>query len=217
MLFFLKQRYKIMAQSIRNQIVSRIYGRGRGWVFTPKDFTGDFSRNDVDAALFALERKGTIRRIIPGLYDYPKYSELLQEIVAPNIYSAAKALARKYNWTIFPEGNTVLNYLGLSTQLVAQAIYLSDGPTKKYDIGGMTLTFKHTTLAEAKVRRESSTLVVQAIKAIGEKQITEKFLKNLSSKYSADEWQKIKSDTGKVAEWIQNCIIYIADKLNGGK
>jgi len=206
-----------MAQSIRNQVISRIYGRGRGWVFSPKDFTGEFKRPDVDAALLALEKKGIIRRILPGLYDYPKYSELLQEMVVPDIYGAAKALARKFGWKIYPDGNTALNYLGLSTQLVAQAIYLSDGPTKKYKIGGMTLTFKRKTLVEAKLRRESSMLVVQAIKAVGERQITEGFLKALSTKYKADEWQKIKSDTGKVAEWIQNRIIYIADKLKGGK
>jgi hypothetical protein len=206
-----------MAQSVKNQIISRIYGRGMGWVFSPKDFTGDFGRVDIDAAFGALEKKGIIRRILPGLYDYPRYSKLLQEFVAPDIYGAAKALARKFGWKIYPDGDTALNYLGLSTQLVARVIYLSDGPTKKYNIGGMVLEFKHKTLVEAKFRRESSMLVVQAIKAIGEKQITEKFLKDLSTKYKADEWQKIKSDTSKVAEWVQNRIIYIADKLRGEK
>lgn len=165
--------------------------------------------------MFALEKKGTIRRILPGIYDYPRYSETLQEFVVPDMYGVAKALARKYDWKIYPDGDTVLNYLGLSTQMVAQAIFFSDGPTKKYTIDGMVLEFRHKTLVEAKLRRESSMLVVQAMKAIGEKQITEEFLKKLSTKYSADEWQKIKSDTGKVAEWIQNRIIYIADRLHG--
>ena len=40
-----------MTKSIKTQIVSRIYGRGRGWVFSPKDFTNEFHRNQIDVAL----------------------------------------------------------------------------------------------------------------------------------------------------------------------
>jgi len=37
-------------QSIEDKIVSRIYGRRRGWSFSPNDFAGDFSRTNIDKA-----------------------------------------------------------------------------------------------------------------------------------------------------------------------
>lgn len=38
-----------------------------------------------------------------------------------------KAIARKYNWTIAPSGNTALNLLGLSTQVPSKWKYVSYG------------------------------------------------------------------------------------------
>lgn len=198
------------------RILDRIKYRGENYVFSAADFTKDFKRWEVDQAFASLEKSGVIKRIIRGLYYYPKYSEMLQEAVAPDIYGVAKALARKYEWTIYPEGNTVLNYLGLSTQVVAKVIYLSDGPAKKYEIGGLSLEFKHKTLVEAKLKHESSMLVVQAMKAVGEKRITGDFLRALASKYDTGEWQKIKKDTGKVTGRVHKYIAYIADTLTGG-
>ncbi|MGI6085648.1 MAG: DUF6088 family protein [Acetivibrionales bacterium] len=56
----------------------------------------------------------------------------------------AKAIARNYGWTIVPCGDTALNMLGLSTQVPAVWLYISDGPYKTYKADGMPLKFKHT-------------------------------------------------------------------------
>ena len=40
-----------MAQSVKQQILSRIYGRGRGWAFTPSDFIQDFKRWEISNSL----------------------------------------------------------------------------------------------------------------------------------------------------------------------
>ena len=206
-----------MAQQVKTQIFDRISYKGKNWVFSVRDFTKDFKRWEIARVFHILEKEGKIKRVLTGLYYYPEYSNLLHEVVAPDVHLAAKALARKYAWTIYPDGDTVLNYLGLSTQLVARAVYFSDGPTKKYKIGGGSLEFKHRAIAEGRMKLESSMLVVQAMKAIGEKQITEDFLKALSTKYKATEWQKIRRDTCNVADWVRGYIIRIADRLNGGK
>ena len=60
-----------MAQSIDNMILSRIYGRHRGWVFTPMQFLDLGSRMAVDQTLGRLTKAGIIRRLTRGLYDYP--------------------------------------------------------------------------------------------------------------------------------------------------
>ena len=79
-------------------------------------------------SLSRLVQSGTLRRILKGVYEKPKYSKLLDEYVAADPEAVANALARSYHWTIAPCGNTALNLLGLSTQVTAVWSYISDGP-----------------------------------------------------------------------------------------
>jgi hypothetical protein len=204
-----------MVKSAKGMVLYRIYSRGRGWAFSATDFTGDFTRWKVDRSLADLAREGKIRRIMQGLYDYPMYSDILKKEIAPDIHGAADALARKYGWRIYPDGNTALNYLGLSTQIAAKHIYLSDGPSKRYEIGNRILTFKHTATKEAALKYANTALVIQAMKAAGEGQITDGFLKTLSQKYSIREWEKIKKDASKTTGWVYKYISRIADNLRG--
>ncbi|VGO15746.1 hypothetical protein PDESU_04331 [Pontiella desulfatans] len=69
-------------------------------------------------------------RVLRGIYGYPRFSELLQDTMGPDFDQFAHALARKSGWRVQASGNTALNLLGISTQIPAQALYLSDGPLK---------------------------------------------------------------------------------------
>lgn len=48
-------------QTIENKIVSRIYGRGRGWAFSANDFAADFGRSTVD---WVLSDEATCERVL---------------------------------------------------------------------------------------------------------------------------------------------------------
>lgn len=202
-----------MCKSIEQQLVSRIYGRGRGWAFTPNDFLQDFKRWEIGNSLKGLTNKGVIRRLIQGVYDYPIYSKLLKKHVAPDMQQVANAIARKFNWRIQPTGDTALTFLGLSNQLNGNYIYLSDGPTKKYTILGQVLSFKHMSFKDASISDKNTILIVQAIKAIGERNITEEFLEKIKEKFSKEEWLKIKKHGSTSVLWVQNCINSIVEKL----
>ena len=90
-----------MYNSIKDKIISRIYGHGRGWVFSPNDFLQDFKRYEIDNALKTLADSGTIRRICRGIYDYPAYSALLQASAGPDMDAVACAIAQKFKWQIW--------------------------------------------------------------------------------------------------------------------
>jgi hypothetical protein len=64
-------------QAVDSRIVATIHGRGRGSVFVPADFLEIGSREAVDLALHRLARKGTIRRLARGVYDFPKEHPVL--------------------------------------------------------------------------------------------------------------------------------------------
>ena len=147
-----------MSQSIEDKLVSRIYGSGRGWAFSQADFADLGSRSAIDSALYRRKREGIIRRVIRGIYDYPRDSKLLRGPVSPDIDQVAHALARKFAWRIQPDGATAQNLLGLSTQVPARIVYLSDGPDRSYSVGKTLLAFEHTALKEAGFKLPESRL-----------------------------------------------------------
>jgi hypothetical protein len=196
-----------MKETARNKVLSRIYGHGKGWVFSAVDFLPDLKRWEIDRSLTDLEKEGKIARILPGLYYYPEYSKILRKNVAPDVGYAAKALARKYDWKVFPDGNTALNYLGLSTQVPGKYIYISNGSSRRYKIGNTALEFRHRVPKESAITYENANLVIQAIKSIGKIHAAEDdFINTLSKRFSLNEWIKIEKTSKKAAYWILDII-----------
>jgi hypothetical protein len=201
-------------QSVENKMVSRIYGQGRGWSFSKNDFM-DLGGDDlVRKALSSLESGGTIRRVLRGLYDYPRISTLLNEPMGPDLDQVARALARKSGWRIQPSENTALNLLGLSTQVPAQAVYLSDGPSKTYAIRNRELIFKKRSLKESGFKHRDSELVVQALKALGQDRIDSDIRDKLAGALPAAIWKKMIRDTKTAPAWVHEIIRTIADEVN---
>lgn len=193
-------------QSIDDKLISRIYGHQRGWAFSKIDFLDLGGDAAIRKALSRLEAKETIRRVMRGVYDYPRISTLLDERMGPDLDELASALARKSGWRIQPSQNTALNLLGLSTQVPAQAVYLSDGPGKPYEIGNRQLIFKKRSLKESGFKHRESELVVQALKALGRERIDAKVRQKLSEKWTPDLWQKILRDTKTAPAWVCDVI-----------
>ncbi|MCL2806062.1 MAG: DUF6088 family protein [Treponema sp.] len=195
-----------MEKTAKKRLFNYITRKGKGWVFSAVDFTVDFKRWEIDQSFIALEKEGHIKRLLPGVYYYPKYSNLLKKSIAPDIQQVVKTLARKYEWKVFPEGNTALNYLGLSTQIPAKYIYISSGRSRKYKVGNIDLEFRHRVLAETMISDENTMLVVQAIKSVGQIHADKDFAKKLSKQFSFKEWVKIEKKSHKVTNWILEVI-----------
>ena len=201
-------------QSINYKILSRIYGNGRGYSFTSFDFIREFKDNNIDKALSTLTKEGKIRRIARGIYDYPKYSELLQQALSPDIDAVAQAYARKFNWQIEISGESALNYLGLSTQVEGNYIYISSGPSRQYQIDNTTLTFKHTALKNIGFKYKESSLLVQALKSLGENHTDDTVKEKLVSWLNPAVCNKVLKDTQTATTWIYETIKEICKKAN---
>lgn len=199
-----------MQQVIEEKMVSRIYGKGRGWAFSQVDFADLGARSTIDSALHRREREGVIRRVIRGIYDYPRYSEALGGPTSPDIDKIAQALARKFAWRIQPDGATAQNLLGLSTQVPARAVYLSDGPNRSYTVGRTKLAFEHTALKESGFKLPESRLIVHALKALGEDRITRKVITQIRRQFDSALRQRILLDTKTATGWVYAAIQEIA-------
>jgi hypothetical protein len=115
-------------QSIEKKILSRNYGSKRGAIFTPGTFLDLGSRQAVDLTLHRLVEKKILRRIARGLYEYPREHPELGTL-SPDIQAVAKALAGKDRIRLQPAGAYATNLLGLSEQVPAKAVFLTDGPS----------------------------------------------------------------------------------------
>jgi hypothetical protein len=205
-----------MAQSTEDKLLRKIRREGRGWAFSQKDFARLASRGAIDIALHRLLAKGTVRRVMRGIYDYPRHSELLNATVSPNIDEVAKALARKFGWRIQPTGAAAQNLLGLSTQVPAAYIYLSDGPDRSYKINRTTLKFKHTALKEAGFSHRESALVVQALKSLGPQHINPRIIAKIRQQLPRELRKRILAETGTATGWVYAAIREICEEERDG-
>ena len=150
------------------QVRERINNAKPGAVFIPSDFFDIAEAVKINMCLNRLKESGELIIIMRGILAKPRYSTLLKKNVPPYSDDIARAIARNYGWTIIPCGDTALNILGLSTQVPAVWLYVSDGPYKKYNADGVTLQFKHTDNKNEIIEVTYKTaLIIQALKALG--------------------------------------------------
>ena len=187
-------------------ITKRIDEAPLGSAFVTSDFTDLAEYETAKKTISRLEKKGTLRRVLRGVYDKPKFSSLLQEYADPIPDQIAYAIARNYNWTISASGNTALNQLGLSTQVPADWSYISSGPYKKYTFGNITLTFSHRSNSQMIGMSEKTLLLIQALKAIGQGNVNDAEIKLIRKRLSSDECQNILSESRHTISWIYEVI-----------
>lgn len=194
-------------KSVEDRILYTIYGHGKGYAFSTNDFIKEFSTNSIDKALSNLTKQGKIRRIARGLYDYPKYSDFLQMQLGPDIEQVAFAIARKFNWQIEISGNSALNILGLSTQVPGTYLYLSNGANRKYTINeNIIIEFKKSALKNIGFKYKESSLIVQALRALGKEHVTQEITLKIQSQISEKLYDKILEDTKTTTAWIYEII-----------
>lgn len=192
---------KSLAERIKKEIEQKMLN-----TFTAKDFIELGNIKTINKNLERMEKNKDIRRIISGVYDIPEYSTILKEYGAPSINGVAQALARAHNWKICPSGTSTLNYLGLSTQVPAQYIYVSSGPYKTYSIGNAELIFKHTNNRLIYDASEDTAILIQAIKALGRGNITEMHKDKIQEKYDESTIKRILKESKHSAAWIYESI-----------
>jgi hypothetical protein len=196
-----------------NKVVSRIYGHGRGWAFTKKDLADCGGSMAVEKALPRLRDKGTIRKILRGVYDYPCMSSLFNAPSSPIPDQIAQAISRSNGWSIYPSGDTALNLLGLSTQMVGKYCYFSDGPSRKYCWSGGELIFKKRAIKETAQLSARTALIVQALKALGKENVNQTVIEKLRKELTLKEIKTALREAKFVTSWVYEVIKKIADEM----
>ncbi len=188
-------------QSIDSQALARIHGWGRGSVFVPSDFLDLGSREAVDLVLHRLARKGTIRRLARGVYDFPKEHPVLG-LLSPSADAVARALAGRDRTRLQPAGAYAANILGLSEQVPAKAVFLTDGPSRTVKIGPTTIQLRRTTPRNMEAAGRLSGLLMQALRELGEEHITPERRAHLKRTLPADKRRELLKDLRLAPAWM---------------
>lgn len=199
-----------MDNGYTKQIRERIFSAKDGTVFVTSDFADIADTTTIRQSLKRFVQSGKLRRILNGVYEKPKYSQLLDEYVAADPDAVAKALARSYHWTIAPCGNTALNLLGLSTQVTAVWSYISDGPYRTYEWNTTKVEFKHRTNKEITGLSYMTCLVIQALKTLGKANVTSEIIHTLSEKLTDTDKEVMLKEATESTDWVYDTIRKIA-------
>lgn len=191
-------------------IRQRIDKAETGSVFVTSDFADITDNKKSSVCLIRLAEENLLRRIMRGVYYKPEYSNFLQEYLEPAPDKVADAIARNYGWTIIPCGDTALNLLGLSTQVPAIWLYVSDGPYKEYSFNNTTIKFKHTANKEISKLSYKTSLVIQALKSLGKENIDNNVIVKLTKALTDDEKKNMLNEAKSTTSWIYEYIKSIA-------
>lgn len=146
-----------------------------GTIFTPDDFVIYGTPDAVRSGLSRLCRNGKLLRFAKGIYYVPKYDKWDGTLHEPSLDAIARKIAKRDNARIIPTGAYALNKLGLSSQVPANLIYITDGSARKLKFGeNKSITFLHSNdLDNFAYTSKLMQLVVLAMREIGKNLITE--------------------------------------------
>ena len=198
-------------QTVANRVLKIIRGHGLGWVFTPANFKGIGSRSAVESTLRRHKNDGTIRQLARGVYDYPRTDPQLG-VLAPSVEQIMAALEIRDAVRLQPSGAYAANLLGLSDQVPMKVVFLTDGPTRKLQVGNRQILLKRTTPRHMATAGRISGTVIQALRWLGQRHVDDRVMSILRKRLDAKGKAQLLKDIHYAPIWIAQIIRGIAGK-----
>lgn len=198
-------------QPIDTKVKSRIFGSGRGTLFTPTDFVDLGTRDAVDKTLSRLAASGTLRRLARGLYDYPQMHPVLGALL-PTPEVVARALAQRDAVRLQPAGAYAANLLGLSDQVPAKIVFLTNGPSRRVKVGSMEITLRRTTPRNVATAGRLSGMLIHAFRHLGRTNITPSRIKYLQRTIPQAKRKELLRDLRYAPAWMHPVFRQLAEE-----
>ena len=189
-------------QTVEQKILERLYRTGRGSCFSGVDFLDLGGRSSVDKALASLLRKDKIRRLRRGLYDYPHFDKRLGGRLGPDLHRAAAAFARKNGMKIQASGAWAANLMGLSTQVPAKMVYLTNGKSRTIEIDDRQIQFVRASPKRMQEGHPMSCAVANALRWLGQPAVDEGVIATLRRKLDDKQLRRLSRDMRYAEDWI---------------
>ncbi len=104
------------------------------------------------------------------------------------------------------------NRLGLSTQVPAKPVYVTDGRTRQVRIGSMVFQIRHAAPKELSAASRTSAMVFQALRHLGREAVDEQVIARLRHVLSVDQREELLRDARYTTDWIANVVRRVAQE-----
>lgn len=195
----------------KKQILERIIKNGEGWTFTPASFADIADPRVIGVVLGRLTKEEKIQRIARGLYSFPKQHPKFGAL-HPEIQEIVEAIARKDNLRVIASGAYAANLLGLSEQVPAKIVFLTDGKSRKVKIGKSTIELKKASPKQLSLAGTEAGIVIQALRYIGKNYLDKTLSKKLGEKLSTKTKKTLLSHLAVVPAWMRPVLKEISGK-----
>ncbi len=199
---------------VTDHIKKRIRAKKRGWIFIPKDFLDLGPRTAVDQALSRLAKQGMIRRLDRGLYDYPRQHKILG-LLSPDMDKLAQAITAKAGDKVFPSGAIAANLLGLSTQVPAKPLYMTNGPSRTKQIGGRSIVFKHARVPLLDRLSSKGNSILQALSYLGKSNIDDQVIHHCAKLLDNQDIKGLINSAPQLPGWLADTILRVQQHHHG--
>jgi hypothetical protein len=180
----------------------RIQETGRGSVWTPKDFADLGTRSAVGETLRRLVTRGVLQRIERGIYSYPAINRRLAPLTpAPDTIAAA--VVRATGSKLQLSGARAANVLGLSAQVPAKSVYLTDGRSRRLRIGRQIIEIKHVPASQLFGAGTGAGMVFQALQHLGPHGADARVTRKLRSRLSVPDKRLLRRIALDAPAWMQ--------------
>lgn len=196
--------------SVASRTLARIQHHGKGWVFVPKDFLDLGDRGAVDVALHRLVLAGRIRRLGRGVYDYPRDHPQLGLLTA-STDDVARAIARSTGEVLVSSDATAANVLGLSTQVPARPVYLTDGSSRNVQMGPAVIRFRRAAPSRMVGRDTKAGLAIRALRFLGKEGVDDHAIARLRAILNDDDRRKLRGLRSDAPAWMHSFIDYVLE------
>lgn len=200
-----------MELSVYDQVLDHIILNGKGKLVFPADFIGLGSNQSIRKALSKLLKEKILVRLGQGIYLFPEYDPELG-ILYPSPEEIAETIAKKDKARIIPTGAYALYKLRLSEQVPMKLVYLTDGARRTIKVGKNTITFSITTPKRLATQGKISSLVIQALLALGQKQVDEKIRKKIMQALAKEDVNLLRHDAEIAPAWIASILFSTLQK-----
>jgi hypothetical protein len=173
-----------------------------GSLVLPDDYLSFGSSDAIRKALDRLQDRNVIVRVAQGIYVRPKISKLIGPLV-PTAEEVAEAIAKRDKIRTVPTGSYALNALGMSTQVPMNIVLLTDGSPREIKVGKRKIKFKKTTPKNLLAKGKISSLVIQALKEIGNGKVSIKEENQILELLKKEDKKDLKNDISLAPVWIQ--------------
>ena len=160
-------------------------------------------------ALTRLCRKGIIRQLACGLYDYPIDHPSFGRI-PPSADAVAKALAKRDAARLQPTGAYAANILGLSEQVPTRIVFLTDGPSRHVKFGQQEIVLKRNTPRNMATAGRKSGTIIQALRHIGQRNINDKTLAIIKRQLTPQDQAQLLKDLRHAPGWVSEIMRKLA-------